>query len=375
MLRTLYISLLFLFLLSKSTAQTPKMLWENDDALNIASEIMDCYYHWNFKKADSLLVRYEVMMPKHPSLPLLKALEIYWENSPFDYQNDETVEKMFLHINRCITISESRISKNKSDKEATYFMLLAKSLKARAYNYRGATWKAVNEAKAVYNLTRKGMGYTEELPEFNFSSGIYNYYREFYPEKHPIYKPFLTFFPSGNKDLGVKQLVYSMKSSVFASAEAQKYLMWIYSHTNSQKSVTLAKDMISKYDDNEWLIFESLLVLSNYNMLSDSIINLEILKLSDSKNNFFSLSSKMLLGMKYYEMQDFSQSKKILLETEDKIDQISTRKTYLQPYIFSYLKSIYELEGNQELMKKYQKMASNTMYGDEIMARLYASRQ
>ncbi|OHX67404.1 hypothetical protein NH26_14160 [Flammeovirga pacifica] len=351
------------------------MLWENDDALNIASGVMDAYYHWNFEKADSLLVRFEVMMPNHPSLFLLKSLGIYWENAPFDYHNDGAVDKMFKEADYCISISESRLSKNKNDKEAIYFMLLAKSIKARAYNFRGATWKAVSEAKSVYSLTRKGMEMTEDLPEFNFSSGIYNYYREYYPEKHPIYKPFLTFFPSGNKLLGIEQITFTKNHSIFASAEAHKYLMWIYTHTKDDLSILLARDMISRYNKNEWLIYESLLVLSEYDMLSDSVFKLELDKLSNSKHSFFVLSGKMLNGMRDYENQKFEQAKEFLLATENNLSKISTRKIYLEPYLYSYLKSIYELEGNQKLMQKYQKKASSTVYGEAIMQRLQASRQ
>ncbi|NLR94745.1 MULTISPECIES: hypothetical protein [Flammeovirga] len=374
MLRRLYLTLQFLFLFTTLNAQSYKLLWQNEEALRLAEETMDQMYHWNFVKTDSLLSVYEDLMPKHPSLPLLKAMRVYWDITPFDYQNEDQIDKMFTYLDDCVELCEDRLDEQEDDEESIFFMLLAKSIKARTYNYIGSTWKAVSEARSVYSLTRVGMTLTDSLPEFNFSSGIYNFYREFYPEKHPIYKPFLSFFPPGDKTKGIEQLTNAMKTGVFTSAESHRYLMWIYLHIEDQQSIDLAKDLMSKYQENQWFIYESLLVMSGFDALNDSNAVEKISVLQVSTDSFYILAGQMIEGMRFYEMHDYDEAKKMLLGVEEDLTHLTTRQNYIKPFLYAYLTTIFEIEGDQNNRKKYYKKASQADFGDQVMKRLSARR-
>ena len=67
----------------------------------------------------------------------------------------------------------------------------------------------------------------EEFNEFYFSTGLYNYYIEAYPEAHPVYKPLLSFMQDGNKNLGLRQLDHAINHTVFLKVEAMLFMSLI----------------------------------------------------------------------------------------------------------------------------------------------------
>ncbi len=58
--------------------------------------------------------------------------------------------------------------------------------------------------------------------------GIYNYYAEVIPDEYPLVKPLMIFFPSGDKELGIKQLKSTAESGLYAKHEARYFLMTLY---------------------------------------------------------------------------------------------------------------------------------------------------
>jgi len=58
--------------------------------------------------------------------------------------------------------------------------------------------------------------------------GIYNYYASVIPEKYPIVKPLMIFFPSGDKALGLKQLNEVAQNGKYTKYEARYFLMSLY---------------------------------------------------------------------------------------------------------------------------------------------------
>ena len=60
--------------------------------------------------------------------------------------------------------------------------------------------------------------------DFYFFTGVYNYYREAYPEAYPVYKPLALLFPKGSKTKGLEDLLIASKNSIFLKAEAFSFL-------------------------------------------------------------------------------------------------------------------------------------------------------
>jgi len=99
---------------------------------------------------------------------------------------------------------------------------------AQYYAEKGSYIRALRSARKAYLLIKRGFTKIDEYPEFYFSSGLYNYYREKYSENHPIYRPFMWFFKQGNKKLGLQQLKIATQNTLLSRVEAATYLTYIY---------------------------------------------------------------------------------------------------------------------------------------------------
>jgi tetratricopeptide (TPR) repeat protein len=99
---------------------------------------------------------------------------------------------------------------------------------------------------------KKGFDLMNKFPEFYFSTGLYNYYVVQYPENHPAVKPFMFFFASGNKALGLQQMEKSIQYGTFTRTEATYWLAHIYikHETNPQKALSYTQQLINKYPAN-----------------------------------------------------------------------------------------------------------------------------
>lgn len=367
MLRSLYLTLQFLILFTSIEAQESIKLWDNKDALTCASSIMDALYKCEIETADSLLLQYHGIMGNHSSFSLLKAMNTYWSKSPFDYENDEDLDLLFEDLDQCISVATLSYESNENNYESVLFLLLARSVKARAYNAQGSTWKAVSEAKQVYTLTRVGMKNVNNFSEFKFSTGIYNYFREFFPEARPIYRPFLSFFPSGDIELGITQLEEAKNNSIFTSAEAQRYLMWIYTRKKNLEAKEIAYDFLENYADNGLFTFESLLTLNFFGELNGEEVLPYIHSLEDSDREIFKVGGKMMYGIYYFNKGDYSQSKKYLVDAEVGLNNMKNRQKYIDSPLYAYLYALNVLEGNESQSRYYEKKAEDTAYGNKII--------
>ena len=72
--------------------------------------------------------------------------------------------------------------------------------------------------------SRKGKSFQQLYPDFYLSTGLYNFYREVYPEIHPFYKTVAWVMTVGNKQLGLNQLRIATKQALFVHTEALLYL-------------------------------------------------------------------------------------------------------------------------------------------------------
>ena len=117
--------------------------------------------------------------------------------------------------------------------------------------------KAVNTARKAFPFMKKGMKLTEVQPDFLFTTGLYNYYIEQYPEDHAIVKPFMIFFSDGNKKTGLAQMELCSKKALFTPSEAAFYSSYIYlKHENRpEKALSFMNSLLEKFPNN--LLFKS----------------------------------------------------------------------------------------------------------------------
>lgn len=246
--------LFFLFFCSAAYAQ--QNILDREITVELAHKSLQHLYNLEVEESLRYAEKLKTLLPEHPAYPLLQALSIRWAEAPLDVKT-EAYKVLQNHLFEALKASEKILETDNNNSEAKFLALASHGLLAMFYAEEGTYFKAASEAKSAYDYLKDGMDLMKKYPDFYFSTGLYNYYREAYPEKHPVYKPFLWFFKKGDKELGLKQLQKAREMSIFMQAEAGLYLQHIYLRyeLNPQAAASVSKDLVAQYPDN--LIFRS----------------------------------------------------------------------------------------------------------------------
>lgn len=225
----------------------------------VKSKLVDCFYHiYNsdtvkFPEAAALL---KESIPDHPANDLLTALSIYWSKYPLNLNGGE-IERMTQLLKVTMEQCHERLDENEDDFEIKYLDMVAHAMQAMTYSRNRQFFKAASESKKAYNYFRDGFELMNDYKEFYFSSGLYSYYREKYPEVYPIYKTIIWVFKSGDKEEGLRLMKKAVEETTFAKAEATHYTAHVLFRYEMQaeESLKYAKMLAKEYPKN--LFFKS----------------------------------------------------------------------------------------------------------------------
>lgn len=216
-----------LLLLSATVQGQDRPVFGNERVLDEIEEI--AYYVYN-AYPDSANIRIDQMekrFPSHPVIPMMRAMNIAWQDQPIR-TTSPSFPRHKAELMKTIALAEAILERDPNDIEGLFFEMSAHGLLAEYLAREGSYMKSVSEAKKTYDLITQTMEMTKESPEFYFLAGLYNYFREKYPERHPGYSPFLWFFKSGDIELGLQQLDSAVAMSKIVKAEAHLYTAYIY---------------------------------------------------------------------------------------------------------------------------------------------------
>lgn len=215
----------------------------------IILQSLDNIYNYEFVEAVELAKKVKAKYPNHPVNTLLQATQLYWQYLPL---GDSPKMKQAYTNALAECIKQGEALKGKYDLEANFFLLAAHSYLAMQDSDEGSFMKALGEAKRAYTYMKRGFELTEKNPEFYFSTGLYNYYVEQYPEDHPIVKPFMIFFQDGDKPRGLQQLDIGFRKAIFTRTESAYYLIYIYlkAENKPDKALNYTSQLYQKYPNN-----------------------------------------------------------------------------------------------------------------------------
>lgn len=202
-------------------------LIEDKPAQQIALKALNHVYNWEFEQASSRIEQLKPKYQDHPAYYLLRALVLHWQYLPLEKKRPQfkTYEQL---LNHCAKLTEARLKKNKREPEGIFFKVMAYGLKALAEVETGSLRSAVSYGRRAYGAMKRGFKFTEKFGGFYFSTGLYRYYAKQFPQSRPIVKPFMVFFPAGNKQLGLAQMRTATRKALFTRQEAWVFLGDIY---------------------------------------------------------------------------------------------------------------------------------------------------
>ncbi|MEO9967560.1 MAG: hypothetical protein ABJF11_17315 [Reichenbachiella sp.] len=273
-----------------------KPLFGNSELLEMVDRGGDLIYNQQFDLAELTIDSLEVLLPNHPIVPMMRAMRLAWQDQPIR-TSSPIYEAHERYLRKTIELSEVISNRENDNLEAMFFKMSAHGLLAEYYAQEGSSFKAMSQAKQTYNLIKKTMEHTAESSELLFLSGLYNYFREKYPERHPIYKSFVWIFKSGDIDRGLVQLDSAVHHSKIVKIEAALYLSYIL--LRYENNTTRAKYYLERlhkmYPANDYFqakYLECLMRLKDY----DNALPL-ITKLKTHKKPYFRMCGEIFQGV------------------------------------------------------------------------------
>jgi tetratricopeptide (TPR) repeat protein len=221
---------------------------------------------------------------------------LYWRDRPFKVDTDPYREYIY-ELEMAIELALPMQDDEKLHAEGEFYVLAGYALLTEFYDDVGSNMKAIGAARKAYHSLKEGFELKEKFPDFYFPTGVYNYYREKYPELHPFYKSFMWLFVSGDLELGLEQLKIAYKKGVFTQREALIYLFHLYLRYENKPEVALpyAKMLIERFPENDkfkCLYIEAML----YN--GDTRIPCEIINsLLNNKMILYQLAGHLFKGL------------------------------------------------------------------------------
>jgi tetratricopeptide (TPR) repeat protein len=257
----------------------------------------DHIYNSKPDSANVYIKKVEQVIPDHPVVPLMKAMTLLWSNIPTI--SGEVFTTMERQLDSAIFLARKK-DPNLKDPEMMFFAMSAHGLLAEYYADQDFTMKAVSEANRAYGLLKQGFDLVEDYPEYLFTTGLYNYFREKYPEKHPIYKPLLWFFKSGDKKLGLYQLEKATTETFLTKVEAHVYLSYIYLRYEykPEKAQEYLSKLCEMYPNNYYAKAKYLESLANPDDFG-RVPPILIYSLITHESSYYKLAGYVFLG--YYE--------------------------------------------------------------------------
>jgi tetratricopeptide (TPR) repeat protein len=243
----IFLTLLLLFVCSSVQSQ-----WLGDPVLDQrVLRGIDKLYNYEFDKADSDFTEVIRQRSDHPVGYFFRAM-IQWERIISNFDDESQDDKLYQLLDVVIEMCEKRLDEHPDDVTALFFNGGAVGFRGRLRANRGKWVGAANDGIVALPLVRKAYELEPNNYDVLLGIGIYNYYASVIPEKYPIVKPVMIFFPSGDRKKGLEQLRQASQNAKYAKVEAMYFLMQNYFvyEKDFASALELARKLNAKYPNN-----------------------------------------------------------------------------------------------------------------------------
>ena len=221
-----------------------------EDLKDKVSDVFELIYNYQLISADSSIDRYEIDYPNHPVWSLLRANVTWWQilsgglkdntlNKEFEYQLNEskTRARQFL----------------KDEDEAAFSLIIVNAFRTRYDLLNNNYLTAAGYLNACIDDISDSFGREEQYEPFYLTSGLYYYFTQKAHEDYPLMRPYLFFFPDGDKEKGLNLLKRCSESEdIFLREEATYFLMRIAldMDKDAEKALLYLGQLLSRHPNN-----------------------------------------------------------------------------------------------------------------------------
>ncbi len=184
-------------------------------------------YDLDFAGAQAHFARIIQRYPDHPIGPFLTGLNLWWQIL-LDLSDRSRDAAFYNLMDAVLQRCERLLRRDPDNLDALFFKSAALGFRGRLRANRGDWFRAALDGKraldAVMALARR----RPQNPDFRFGKALYDYYAAVVPKRYPFVKPVMIFFPSGDREAGLRQLEATARHGYYLQAEAVYFLALIY---------------------------------------------------------------------------------------------------------------------------------------------------
>lgn len=235
---------LFLLLTSSGFSQDAKF-----DSL-VTGGIMQIY-NIQFQEAEVTFRKVIADYPEHPAGRFFLAM-IDWWKILLDLDTEIYDEGFYEKLEDVIYFCDDVLDRDENNVDALFFKGGAIGFRGRLRSLRESWLKAADDGREALPIVQRASKLNPANKDVQLGFGIYNYLAAVIPDRYPILKPVMLFFPSGNKELGLRQLNETADFGKYAKFEAIYFLMTLHYQfeNDSYKADEYANRLISMFPEN-----------------------------------------------------------------------------------------------------------------------------
>ena len=208
-------------------------------------------YNIKFSEAESTFRSLIADYPNHPAGRFFLAM-IDWWKILLDPDSENYDDIFFQKLEDVIYQCDGLLKKNSDNVDALFFKGGAIGFRGRLRAFRESWLKAADDGREALPIVDKVASLDPQNVDVQLGFGIYDYYAAVIPEQNPFLKPLMIFFPSGDKERGIKELKNTAQKGKYTKYEARYFLMTLYYNyeNNPYTADEYAKELTKDFPDN-----------------------------------------------------------------------------------------------------------------------------
>lgn len=347
---------LFVILFSVLTLTSHSQKFDSE----LITKCLNSIYAMDFEEASINLNAYDTKFKNETSSLLLQAYLIRWQYSPITEDKDSIFKAYVSILDVVESKSKSLIELKKNDPIEAYYLMTSYIMRAELLALNGDFMKAALEGRKALQYIKKGFEWCEDYPEFYISTGLYNYYIEFYREKGFFYQSVLWPFPNGNKAQGLAFLKQGAQKAIFSEVETILYLSHLYFKMESDPHTSLEyiSYLRERFPNNSKFVemeVENLLALKRFSKAMTSLNT----QSTNTEPNFLA-RKELFEGIALVNIgNDPAASSELLKSAMNKFDNLPGDNDHYISVAYYHLALLVYKNGDNELSEKYLKKAKD----------------
>jgi hypothetical protein len=349
----------FVLFTGRVLAQYP-MINGNPTARALVTAGLDQIYDNQFPAAEVTFTQLEKLVPKHPAIDLLRGVSLYYQWFPARADvklRQRCIQQLEVSAKKADDWQKTLKKTNGTDRSATaqpeamFLYFTAEAMLAKISHVEHEPFAAIGHAKNAYPYIQKGKTFQQQYPDFYLSTGLYNFYREVYPEIHPYYKTVAWVMVAGDKKLGMTQLQLATKQALFVRTEAILYLTHLLTDYENKPTDALPylAHLVVTYPNNPYWRFKYAEALLNARQL-DAIPH-EISQLMSVPELVYHQMGTLLKARYALEKGQRSAAQ----THAEEVVHSSVRDESVRAYAYLVLARVATLQGQQKQSRQYYK--------------------